>query len=90
MSTVTNERIAMRVDPEIKLLAERASAAAGTTLTEFIVSLIRSNAPKILKEQTSIKLTNQEFDNFINFCELEKEVPKKLKMYAQRLDDEGY
>lgn len=64
--TTQRERIEMRVDAEIKQLAERASAALGcASLTEFITRLIRDNAPVILQQEASIRLTNAQFDNFI-------------------------
>ena len=42
MTATARERIEMRVSPEVKSLAERASAAMGcSSLTEFVTGLIR-------------------------------------------------
>ena len=86
------ERIEMRVDADVKHLAERASAAQGfASLTDFITSLIRDNAPLILQNKTSIQLTNAQFDNFIAACEgTERQPSKRLIAAAKRLDAEGF
>lgn len=86
------ERIEMRVDPDIKQLAERASAMLGyASMTEFITSLIRDNAPRILQQEASIKLTNAQFDNFIAICnDTERKPSARIMEAAKRLDAEGF
>ncbi|PUD99109.1 MAG: DUF1778 domain-containing protein [Candidatus Sedimenticola endophacoides] len=86
------ERIEMRVDHEVKLLAERASAVLGcASLTEFITGLIRDSAPKILEHETSIQLANAQFDNFIAICnDTERKPSTRIMEAAKRLDAEGY
>jgi len=90
--TSQRERIEMRVDIEIKQLAERASAALGcASLTEFITRLICENAPKILQHENSIQLTNAQFDNFIAICnDAESKPSARILEAAKRLDDEGF
>lgn len=85
-------RIEMRVDAETKQLAERASAALGcASLTEFMVRLIRDNAPSILEQQSTIRLAADRLDQFIAACQRsDLEPSQKLKEAAQRLDAEGY
>jgi len=85
------ERIEMRVDAEIKQLAERASAALGcASLTEFITSLIRDNAPEILQREASVRLTNAQFDHFTEICnDTEKKPSARILEAARRLDAEG-
>ncbi len=92
MATVQRERIEMRVDAEIKQLAERASVALGcSSLTEYITGLIRENAPKTLQHEASIQLTNAQFDRFINACnDLERKPSQKILEAAKRLDSEGF
>ena len=86
------ERIEMRVDADIKQLAERASAVLGyASLTEFITSLIRDNAPKILQREASIQLTNAQFDHFTSVCnDTEKNPSARMLEAARRLDAEGF
>ena len=92
MTATARERIEMRVSPEIKSLAERASAAMGcSSLTEFVTGLIREHAPNILAKQTTIELTNAQFDNFLAVCNDQTLQPSKpLLKAAKRLDREGY
>ena len=66
---IQQETIEIQLDADTKLLAERASAALGyASLTAFITSLILDNAPTILQHETSIQLTNTQFDDFIAIC----------------------
>ncbi|TKB11805.1 DUF1778 domain-containing protein [Desulforhopalus sp. IMCC35007] len=92
MATTARERIEMRVSPEVKILAERASAAMGcSSLTEFVTGLIREHAPSILAKQTTIELSNTQFDNFLSVCNDQTLKPgKSLLKAAKKLDDEGY
>jgi len=92
MATTTRERIEMRVSPEVKNLAERASAAMGcASLTEFVTRLIREHAPSILAQQKTIELTNAQFDNFIAVCNDETlKSSTSLSKTAKSLDRQGY
>ena len=84
-----NQRIEMRVDLETKQMAERASAALGcSSLTEYITRLIRENSPRIIQQQTDIKLSIQQFEHFIEVCEDTSLKPsKRILAAAKRLDD---
>ena len=90
--TAQRERIEMRVDAEIKQLAERAAAALGcASLTEYITGLIRDNAPNTLRKESTIQVTNDQFDHFIAVCDdLERKPGDKILDAAKRLDTEGY
>jgi len=92
MATVANnQRIDLRVDLETKQIAERAAAVLGcASLTEYITRLIKENSPKIIKKQTEIKLTNQQFDHFIKACEDTQLKPSnEILAAANLLDKEG-
>ena len=86
----TAQRIEMRVDSDIKQMAERASAVSGCTLTEYITRLISENAPNDLKMQAEIELTNQQFDRFIKICNASKPPSPRILEAAKRLDNEGF
>lgn len=91
MASLARERIEMRVDVETKQLAERAAAALGcASLTEFMVRLIRDNAPAILQQQSAIQLTAEQFDRFLAVCESEPARYEVLQDAARRLDEEGF
>jgi len=84
------ERIEARFQPELKQLAERAATVSGMTLTDYLVRLVREDAPKTLKTYSEIQLTNQQFDDFNAICESAHKPRAKIKEAAKRLDDEGY
>lgn len=92
MASAQRQRIEMRIDSNLKQLAERAAAARGyVSISEFICSLIRENAPKILEQETVIQLSNAQFDRFIEVCnETERKPSARILKAAQRLDEEGF
>lgn len=90
MPTSLSSRIEICVDIETKQLAERAAAASGSSLSEFLVRLIQDKAPQILQEHTNIQLSNQQFDRFIEVCNTQQAVPEHLKQAALLLDKEGF
>ena len=89
MATKT-ERVEARFLPEIKQLAERAAMVSGITLTDYLVKLVREDAPKTLQSYTGIQLSNKQFDDFLAICDAELELSPEIKKAAKRLDDEGF
>ncbi len=91
-TTIERERIEMRVDNETKRMAERAAAALGcNSLTEFITRLIRDNAPEIIQHETTITLSNAQFDHFMAVCDDKTLKPSEPLITAvKRLDKEGF
>jgi len=91
-ASIVRERIEMRVDNETKRMAERAAAALGcSSLTEFITRLIRDNAPEIIQHETTMTLSNDQFDHFIAACDDKTLKPSETLITAvKRLDKEGY
>jgi uncharacterized protein (DUF1778 family) len=52
--------------------------------------LIRDNAPRILEQETSIQLTNAQFDHFVAVCDDTARKPsERILKAAKRLDAEG-
>ena len=63
-------RLDMRLHPEIKAKAEKASALLGLrSLTEYIVKLIDENSTEVIQQYESTTVENDIFDNFIQVCE---------------------
>ncbi len=85
-------RIDMRVDEDTKALAERAAVVLGcASLTEFMTRLIREHAPEIIEHETSMHLTNQQFDRFMVVCQdAERKSSARILEAARRLDEEGF
>ena len=84
------ERLEAKISPETKKLAERAALVKEMTLTDYLVSLIKTDAPKTLKAQTEISLTNEQFDNFLVICNSDRRPSKKIKEAADLLDKKGF
>ncbi|MEN9432512.1 MAG: hypothetical protein RLZZ422_101 [Pseudomonadota bacterium] len=84
------QRIDMRVNEQVKLLAERAANALGVTVTEYLVRLIQEDAPKVLEGNTSIVLTNTQFDRFVALCKQTIPPSPRILKAVQRLDNEGF
>ena len=87
---IPKKRIEMRIAEDIKTMAERASAATGCTLTEYITRLISEDAPHVLKMHNEIELTNDRFDHFISVCKSGKPPSPRIMDAAKRLDNEGF
>ena len=87
---IKTERIEARFSPELKALAERAALANGQTLTDYLATLVKTDAPNRLKAASDISLTNQQFDAFITACDNTAAPSKKLLDAAQKLDSEGF
>jgi len=63
-------RLDMRLSPDVKAKAEKASALLGVrSLTEYIVKLIDENSTKVIKQYENMTVENDVFDNFIKICE---------------------
>jgi len=84
------ERVEARFPADLKALAERAALASGYTLTDYLASLVRNDAPKRLKEQNEIVVANEQFDHFIQVCESAPAPSRKILEVANRLDQEGF
>ena len=66
-----NARLDLRLDPEIKLLASRASAVSGArSLSDFVIQAVREKAMRVLEESESLRLSNEAFDSFWQACEM--------------------
>lgn len=88
--SIKTERVEARFPADIKSLAERAALASGYTLTDYLANLVRKDAPRRLKAQNEINLTNQQFDHFINACDAAKAPSNKILDAANKLDQEGF
>jgi len=72
-------RLDMRLSPEIKEKAEKASALLGQrSLTEYIVKLIDENSTKVIQQYESMTVEDDIFDKFIQACEGLQSPNKKL------------
>ena len=63
-------RLDIRLDEDIKVKAEKASALLGLkSLTEYVVRLIDEDASNIIAEHEAIVVESDVFDLFIKACD---------------------
>ena len=87
---IATHRIDMRVNEQIKQLAERAATTLGCTVTEYLVRLIQQDAPNILRNETEILLSNAQFERFATLCKQSRPPSPRLRAAARKLDTEGF
>lgn len=77
-------RIDLRLAPDIKMLAQRASSIAGSgNLSEFVIQAIREKSMRVMTEMQVIALEADAFDNFWAACE-QAPPPNPALQAAQR------
>ena len=84
-------RLDMRLNKDIKAKAEKASALLGLkSLTEYVVTLINTDATKVIAQHQSMTVKNDLFDQFMESCE-KAERPNQNLIDALRFtkDQEG-
>ena len=84
-------RIEMRVNPDIKLEAERAAALLGMkSLTEFITQAIQEKTRAVIQNHQQVVLSNDVFDQFYAACNADSKPSKALQSLADKVDEQGY
>lgn len=82
-------RLDIRLDEEIKLKAEKASALLGLkSLTEYVVRLMDEDATHIIEEHESIVIKGCAFEEFMAACDKAK-APNQALLKAARFADES-
>lgn len=69
------ERIDLRTSPEIKQLIVRASAAAGVTVSAFLIGAAQERARQVLAERESVSLSPRDWEVFFQSLD-ETEKPR--------------
>ena len=78
-------RLDVRLDPDIKELAARASALVGSNnLSDFVVQAIREKASRAIEEADVVRLNTAAFDAFKATCESEAPENKALQDALRR------
>lgn len=83
-------RLEMRIDPEIKRMAEKASALAGyRNLTDYLVHLMESDATRVIADHEAMIVPGEVFDRFIEACEEETGPSDALRMAVSKAREMG-
>lgn len=59
------------------------------TLTDFFY-LIQNHAPQVLQEHSHIQLSHAQFEQFVEVCKTQNNVPTRLKQATQLLHKENF
>jgi uncharacterized protein (DUF1778 family) len=84
------KRYEIEMDEETRTLAERATSAGGyATMKAYLTHLIRENAPKVISEYAQLKVTNENFDRFMEACKTPPTPSAKLMKVAKSIAQDG-
>ena len=85
ITSPSETRISMRIDPQRKEIISRAAHIRHTTLSAFIIENAYNAASELLADQTQITMSKKEIDNF--FKALDNPPPKSLKSIRKLLSE---
>ncbi len=86
---MTTARLDIRLNEEIKLRAEKASALLGLkSLTEYVVRLMDEDARRVIGEHETLNLKDDMFDRFMQACD-QAQAPNQALLDALKLADES-
>ena len=77
-------RLDFRLNVEAKEIIEQAAFVSGKTVSEFAVSTLLESAQEILDQQQTIRMSNRDFDAFLEAIEADLEPGEALKQAAER------
>lgn len=84
-------RLDLRLDQEIKIKAEKASALLGMkSLTEYVVKLMDESATQVIEQYESITVENDIFDHFVEACDKADQPNKALQDAASFTKAQGF
>jgi uncharacterized protein (DUF1778 family) len=88
MSTRT-ERLEVRLDPEHKQLIERAAAASGQVVSQFVVPLLVRRAESALRRHERTVLAEKDRDAFFSILDGDEPPTPAMKAAAKRYVKKG-
>lgn len=86
---MTTARLDIRLDEDIKIKAEKASALLGLkSLTEYVVRLMDEDSTQVIAQHESMSVEDNMFDQFIAACE-QAQAPNKDLLEAAAFTKAG-
>ena len=79
----TEQRIAMRVEPEQKALIERGARARGLSVTDFMLTLALREAEIALTERTLFGLDEETYNHFLAVLERPAQEKPELRRLVE-------
>lgn len=88
---MATSRLDLRLDQEVKIKAEKASALLGMkSLTEYVVKLMDESATQVIEQYESITVENDIFDRFVEACDKVDKPNKALQDAASFTKAQGF
>jgi|WetSurMetagenome_2_1015567.scaffolds.fasta_scaffold597397_1 uncharacterized protein (DUF1778 family) len=87
---VKSENVSCRVSPEHKKLIERAARRSGFSVSDFVTHTLVAAASDVLQEESVIRLSKEEWDNFTSALERPAREPSAATKRAVALYREGH
>lgn len=64
-TTTRDDRIDLRISPDLKALLSRAASYSGMSLSSFLVSIAADRAKEVVAEHETLTLTPREWEAFL-------------------------
>lgn len=84
-----SQNLSCRVSPEHKRLIERAARRAGFSVSDFVIHTVVAAASDVLRDESTIRLTKEEWDRFTTALEQPGREPNEATRRAVALYREG-
>lgn len=80
-------RLDFRLNRQLKKLIERAAALRGQSVTDFATSTLVETAQRVIREHTTIILSDRDRDLFLAMLDADTQPNEALKKAAKRFKD---
>lgn len=87
MSTATSQRddrIDLRISPDLKALLSRAASYSGMSLSSFLVSIAADRAKEVVAEHESLTLSSRDWEAFLAALDEADRPRPRLEAAARR------
>ena len=86
---VKSENLSCRISPKHKQIIEKAARLAGFSVSDFVIHTLVSTAAEMLREESAIRLSKEEWDRFTRALERPAREPNKATKRAVALYRKG-
>ncbi|HUT75859.1 MAG TPA: DUF1778 domain-containing protein [Armatimonadota bacterium] len=86
---VKSENLSCRVSPEHKKMIERAARRSGFSVSDFVIHTLVTAASDVLHDDSTIRLTKEEWDRFTRALERPAREPDEATKRAVSLYRKG-
>ncbi len=84
VAATPESRLSLRLRPELKRQIERAAAATGKSLTDFVATVLQTESDRVLAEHDRITLSEDEFARFVQALDTDREPNDAFRRAVER------